>query len=343
MTSFRETAVYQAVLDFAELVKPSYSGLVFVDSDHFFQWFEQKLEYALAKQQSDRLFWFVNALTLADSLQSRFVKIRTPFCDMMRLYARTHRAVFERSQGTFTEAQFEDAADNALEVLRPFEKLVYFGRQDSAWGEADKLTLIDMALAPEFLEMRYIHNSFLPGLMSTQFSLYRQAHWDFVHSCCVPEKLPVLFSVLLRLIKLNLETIYEQDAEDLLEIIQVILLNPMVQQRFLLDESIGALEGEDALAFVACHSLIPNENLCFCGDYDGLFGEHYRERRAFIEGVIEFFSDKDGIHFDDLRKVYPQIGAKMAEKLDWYIGVNEWEFRFERAEFEGKLGCDSLV
>jgi len=383
VTLFRETAVYQAVLDFAELVKPSYSGLVFADGDHFFQWFEQNLEYALAKQQSGRLFWFVNALTLADSLQSRFVKIRTPFGDLMRLYARTHRAVFERSQGTFTEVQFEEASDNALEVLRPFEKLVYFAREDSAWGEADKLALIDMALVPEFLEMRYVYNNFLPGLMSTQFSLYRQVHWNFVYACCVPGKLPVLFSVLrnkqlyrfgsnlahlvrvtdfvhqhldsshlaerpalviemasrcLRLIKLNLETMYEQDAKDLLEIIQVILLNPMVQQRFLLEETIGALEGEDALAFVTCNFLIPNENLCFCGDYDELFGEHYRERRAFIEGLIEFFSDKDGIHFDDLRMVYPQIGTKMAEKLDWYIGVNEWEFRFEVGEFEGKLG-----
>lgn|GEM_PF-4359590 len=106
----------------------------------------------------------------------------------------------------------------------------------------------------------------------------------------------------------------------------------------MLEETIGALEGEDALAFVTCHFLSPGANLCFCSDYDELFGEHNHERRTFIEGLIEFFSDKDGFDFDDLRKVYPHIGTKMAEKLDWYIGVNELEFRFEVGEFGRKLG-----
>ena len=110
-----------------------------------------------------------------------------------------------------------------------------------------------------------------------------------------------------------------------------------MQQRFLLEETINALEGEDALAFVFCHYLAPDESLCVSRDYDTLFGEHNRERRACIEGLVEFFSNKDGIDFEGLRSVYPHIGTVMAEKLEYYIGLNEWEFRFEVGEFEGSL------
>jgi hypothetical protein len=379
---FCDSEVYRAVLDFAEFAQPYYSGLVFMDIDHFFQWFERELERAVAENQGERLFWFVNALTLSDSLQSRFVKIRVLFCDLIRQYVRKHRAVFEQERGTFTEVQFEDSQNNVLHILRPLEKLIYFGREDSAWGEADKLALVDMALETEFCQMRYFQDNFLPGMMGTQFSLYRQSHWEFVHACCQPERLPVMFSILrnnqifrfganlphlvriarfvldnleaehlderpslvvemaarcLRLVKTNLETAYEHDAHVLRDIVQGILLNPKVQARFLLDETIGALEGEDALAFVTCHFLAPNEQLCFINDYDMLFEEHYRERRMFIEGLVEFFSDKDGVCFADLRSVYPHIGTTMTEKLEWYIGVNEWEYRFEVEEFEKTL------
>jgi hypothetical protein len=383
VSTLRETSVYRAVLDFSWQVQPSYSGLVFADGDHFFKWYEQSLADALSSGQEHRLLWFITALTLADILQMRFVKISTPFCKLTRLYVRKHSEVFDKERGSFTEVHIENAADPTLEILRPLEKLVYFGREDSAWGEADKLALVDMGLEAEFRELRYFKDNFLPGLMGTQFSLYRQEHWDFVHACCSVERLPVLFSILrnrqifqfganlshlvkilgfihsnldaphlderpsliieiaarcLRLIKTNLEMSYDVDAKRLLRIVQSLLVNPKVQVRFILEETIGVLEGEDALAFVTCHFLAPDKRLCFVRDYDALFGEHHRERHRCIEGLVEFFSDKEGLVFDDLRSVYSHIGAVMAEKIEWYIGVNEWEYRFDVEEFEGMMG-----
>jgi hypothetical protein len=101
-------------------------------------------------------------------------------CDLIREYIRKYRTIFEPERGTFTEVQFEDSQNDVLHILRPLEKLIYFGREDSAWGEADKLALVDMALETEFCQMRYFQDNFLPGMMGTQFSLYRQSQWEFV-------------------------------------------------------------------------------------------------------------------------------------------------------------------
>lgn len=187
--------VYASVFQLAISVDVSYSGVVFTDTQKLFDWFSCRLNQAVEEVIIEDLLLITYALLLCDSIQVRFHRVRNKYISLCGMYIEEHRSFFASFEGKHSDIYFQYTKE-ANDYYKPFDKLIYFGREDNLWGEADKRALMDLALDTSICTLAYFRDKFIPGILGSDFNLYLDSHWTIVHDYVKSEHMDALFAIL---------------------------------------------------------------------------------------------------------------------------------------------------